>query len=173
MNNRVFIGLGSNIHDRSAYLKKGLQAMINDSAVKIVNFSSVYETEPVGYTDQEPFLNMVVEVKTTYTPFELLKVILAIEKSLGRKRDIKWGPRTLDLDILLFNQENIETEELLVPHPRMSDRAFVMIPLMEIDGELSINGVKVQQIVNERIDRDGVQLWKRKNGEDVFELFAN
>lgn len=173
MINRAFIGLGSNIQDRSAYLKGGIQALAEHPDIQVVNYSSIYETEPVGYTDQDSFLNMVVEINTDLTPAKLLQIILNMERGLGRKRELKWGPRTLDLDILIYNQENIEDEELIVPHPRMSERAFVMIPLMEIDPELSIKGVMIKHIVNELKDRDGVQIWKQKSGEDVYELFAN
>ncbi|KAA0543688.1 2-amino-4-hydroxy-6-hydroxymethyldihydropteridine diphosphokinase [Bacillus sp. BGMRC 2118] len=173
MKNYAFIGLGSNIQDRLGYLKGATQALFNHSEIEIVNFSSIYETEPVGYTDQDSFLNMVLEVRTSLSAFDLLHTILRIEQDLGRKREIRWGPRTLDLDILLYNQENIEDEQLIVPHPRMSERAFVMLPLMEVTPELTIKGVMISHIVNELKDRDGVQIWKQKSGEDVFELFAN
>jgi 2-amino-4-hydroxy-6-hydroxymethyldihydropteridine diphosphokinase len=173
MNHRVFIGLGSNIQDRTTYLKGALESLMKVRNIEIVNFSSIYETDPVGFTEQDPFLNMVVEITTNQSPLETLQITQDIEKSFGRKREIKWGPRTLDLDILLFNQENIETEELTVPHPRMCDRAFVIIPLMEIDNELVIQGYNIIDIYTGIKDRDGVQTWKQKSGEDVFGLFAN
>ncbi|MBM6616077.1 2-amino-4-hydroxy-6-hydroxymethyldihydropteridine diphosphokinase [Bacillus suaedaesalsae] len=173
MNNRAFIGLGSNIQDRLGFLRIAIQTLSEHPEIQVVNYSSIYDTDPVGYTDQDSFLNMVVEINTNLPPDELLKTILEVERQLGRKRELKWGPRTLDLDILMYNQENIEDEELIVPHPRMSERAFVMIPLMEIDPELSIKGVMIGHIVNELKDREGVQIWKQKSGEDVFELFAN
>lgn len=88
----------------------------------MTDISSIYETDPVGYTDQDLFLNMAAAVKTSLSPFELLDLTQRIEKELGRKRDIRWGPRTADLDILLYNRENIETEQLIVPHPRMHER---------------------------------------------------
>ena len=130
----------------------------------MVSTSSIYETEPVGYTEQASFLNMVVKVETDFTPFELLETTLTIEEELGRKRELKWGPRTLDLDILMFNQENIKSEKLTVPHPRMQERAFVMVPLKEI---------AIEKVLPAIPDGEGVRIWKRKNGEDVFALFEN
>lgn len=139
-------------------------------AIQLVNLSSVYETDPVGYEDQDLFLNMVIKVQTNLSAMELLETCLKIELELGRIREIKWGPRTLDLDILTFNQENIESEKLNVPHPRMLERAFVLVPLVEIDQNLRLPGVDkpLNILLNELPDKEGVRLWKRKNGEDVF-----
>src|SRR5699024_9592520 len=94
--------------------------------------SSIYETAPVGFIDQADFLNMVIEVETRLSPIELLDVCQEIELRLGRERVIRFGPRTIDLDILLYNQENLETERLSIPHVRMHERAFVLVPLAEI-----------------------------------------
>jgi 2-amino-4-hydroxy-6-hydroxymethyldihydropteridine diphosphokinase len=102
---------------------------------------------------------------------ELLEVCLKIELELGRKREIKWGPRTIDLDILTFNQENIESEKLTVPHPRMLERAFVIIPLLEIYKEKKCSEINklLEASLEELPNKEGVRIWKRKNGEDVFE----
>jgi 2-amino-4-hydroxy-6-hydroxymethyldihydropteridine diphosphokinase len=102
---------------------------------------------------------------------ELLDLCLKTELELGRKREIKWGPRTIDLDILTYNQENIETEKLIVPHPRMLERAFVIIPLLEInqDNKLSEIDKLLEASLEELPNKEGVRIWKRKNGEDVFE----
>lgn len=139
-------------------------------AIQLVNLSSIYETDPVGYEDQDLFLNMVIKVKTSLTAIGLLDICLKTENELGRKREIKWGPRTVDLDILTFNQENIESEKLIVPHPRMLERAFVLVPLVEIDQNLRLPGVDepLNILLNELPDKEGVRIWKRKNGEDVF-----
>jgi 2-amino-4-hydroxy-6-hydroxymethyldihydropteridine diphosphokinase len=136
----------------------------------LVNYSSIYETDPVGYEDQDLFLNMVIEIQTGLTAMELLDLCLRTELELGRKREILWGPRTIDLDILTFNQENIENEKLIVPHPRMLERAFVLIPLLEIihDSQLKISQLLVSSL-EELPNQEGVRIWKRKNGEDVFE----
>jgi 2-amino-4-hydroxy-6-hydroxymethyldihydropteridine diphosphokinase len=149
--------------DRYSFLKMAVRSLKDNSQLKLVNYSSIYETDPVGYEDQDLFLNMAVEVKTVMTAQELLDVCLAIENELGRKREIRWGPRTIDLDILLYNQENIETETLIIPHPRMQGRAFVMVPLLEMTSTLPFSLEKTPE-------SEGVRIWKRKNGEDVFEL---
>ena len=163
MENTAYISLGTNMGDRYSFLKMAVRSLKDNSQLKLVNCSSIYETDPVGYEDQDLFLNMAVEVKTVLTAQELLDVCLAIEKDLGRKREIRWGPRTIDLDILLYNQENIETETLIIPHPRMQERAFVMVPLLEMTSTLPFSLEKTPE-------SEGVRIWKRKNGEDVFEL---
>ncbi|WP_160725654.1 2-amino-4-hydroxy-6-hydroxymethyldihydropteridine diphosphokinase [Bacillus sp. USDA818B3_A] len=175
MENTAYISLGSNIGNRYDNIVNAINQLIGYSTVKVVNFSSIYETDPVGYEDQDLFLNMVIKVQTSLTAMELLDTCLNIEKELGRKREIKWGPRTIDLDILTFNQENIESEKLTVPHPRMIERSFVVVPLVEIDQNLRLPGVDkpLNIIVNELPDKEGVRLWKRKNGEDVFEPFES
>jgi 2-amino-4-hydroxy-6-hydroxymethyldihydropteridine diphosphokinase len=171
MGNSAFISLGSNMGIRYDYLMNAIRLLINYPGIQLVNYSSVYETDPVGYEEQDLFLNMVIEIKTEYTAQELLDICLKIELELGRKREIKWGPRTIDLDILLYNQENIETEKLTVPHPRMLERAFVMIPLLEIRHDILIPEMEkpFETYLNELPNKEGVRIWKRKNGEDVFE----
>jgi 2-amino-4-hydroxy-6-hydroxymethyldihydropteridine diphosphokinase len=168
--NTAFIALGSNIGNRYDNIVQAIERLKSDSAIRLVNLSSIYETDPVGYEDQALFLNMVIKVQTNLNAMELLEICLKIELELGRKREMKWGPRTLDLDILTFNQENIESEKLVVPHPRMTERAFVLVPLVEIDQNLRLPGVDkpLNILLNELPDKEGVRLWKRKNGEDVF-----
>ena len=169
MKNDAFIGLGSNLGDRYRYLQRAVEMIDSHEQIELVSTSSIYETDPVGYTEQDPFLNMAIHVKTSLSAHALLDVLNEIEHELGRKREIKWGPRTLDLDILLYNRESINTEKLTVPHPRMLERAFVMVPLLEIEsaplpgrqGGISIS------------DKEGVRIWKQKNGEGAFALFEN
>jgi 2-amino-4-hydroxy-6-hydroxymethyldihydropteridine diphosphokinase len=164
--NTAFIALGSNIENRYNYLANAIQLLNKDPEIEMVNFSSIYETDPVGYEDQDLFLNMVVKISTDYTANELLQFCLKTELELGRKREIKWGPRTIDLDILLYNQENIETENLMIPHPRMIERAFVMVPLLEIEPDIFFPAMEE---LHEIFNKEGVRVWKQKNGEDVFE----
>lgn len=173
--NTAYLALGSNLGDRFDNLKQAIRALANEKDIYVVNTSSIYETEPVGYVDQEPFLNMVIQVETGLSPIELLKLSLKIENDLGRIREIKWGPRTLDLDILMYNQENIETEELIVPHPRMHQRAFVLIPLLEINHHIHVPSIEkpLKLWVENLPDKEGVRIWKRINGEDVFALFES
>ena len=136
--NTAYLSLGSNMGDRSNFLKTALETLVSAYPIELVNVSSIYETDPVGYTDQDLFLNMVVQVKTELSPIELLDACSETEIELGRKREIHWGPRTIDLDILLFNEENMITERLVIPHPRMFERAFVIIPLLEISPEIKL-----------------------------------
>ena len=170
MENTAYISLGSNIGNRYDNLVNAINQLVSYPVIRLVNISSVYETDPVGYVDQDLFLNMVIKVQTSLSALELLDLCLKIEVELGRKREIKWGPRTIDLDILTFNQENIESEKLHVPHPRMLERAFVLVPLVEIDENLRLPGVDkpLNILLDELPDKEGVRLWKRKNGEDVF-----
>lgn len=136
--NKSYIALGTNIEPRADYLNRALNLLENYEEIKTQKKSSIYETEPVGYVNQAHFLNMVISVKTTLSAVQLLDVCQDIERQLGRERTIQNGPRTIDLDILAYNQEVIRTDRLTVPHPRMGDRAFVLVPLIEIAPRLSI-----------------------------------
>jgi len=149
--NQAFIALGTNIEPREGYLNQALELLAEDKKMEILNQSSIYQTVPVGYTDQPDFLNMVIEIKTSYMAIDLLNACQEIEQSLGRKRTIRFGPRTIDLDILLYNQENRHSERLIIPHPRMHERAFVLTPLGEISPDLYIPkvGKHVVDLINE------------------------
>lgn len=156
MRNQVYISLGTNIGEREQHLVKAIQLLRKNSKIKLTNISSIYETDPVGYTEQSRFLNMVVEIQTSYQPLELLTKTQEIEAKLGRVRDIRWGPRIIDLDILLYNQENSKMDRLIIPHPRMHERAFVLIPLNEIAPQLNIPpwNKRVVDFINELPETD-------------------
>lgn len=175
MENYAYIALGSNIGDRFYYLREAVKMLDSHEHISVVATSSIYETEPVGYVHQGKFLNMVIKIYTSLSPFALLDVTQKIEQNFGRKREMRWGPRTLDLDILLYNHENIETEQLTIPHPRMTERAFVMIPLLELNRDIHIPNVTQHLLclVDRLPDKEGVRVWKQKNGEDVFALFES
>ena len=126
----VFLGLGSNKGDREGNIENALSQLKNYGSLRKV--SSLYETEPVGYLRQQWFLNCVVKLKTGLTPSELMMAIKSIEKSLGKRIVRKNGPRTIDIDILLFGIKRIKTKEMEVPHPRFHERAFVLVPFAEI-----------------------------------------
>lgn len=129
---RAFLGLGSNMGDRLAMLRWALQELPD-----VVAVSGVYETEPLGGPDgQGPYLNAVVELDTDLSPRELLEVALALEAAAGRVRNVRWGPRPLDVDVLLVGDQVVEEEDLVVPHPRMLGRRFVLAPLAELAPEL-------------------------------------
>lgn len=128
----VYLSIGTNMGERYENLQQAVALLREKENIEVVRVSSVYETAAVGYTDQADFLNIAVHLKTDASSTEMLKICQSIEQELGRVREFRWGPRIIDLDILLYNQENIETENLLVPHPRMYERAFVLVPLVEI-----------------------------------------
>lgn len=175
MDNIAYLSIGSNMGNRLKAFQRAIQLLDKINAIRVVASSSIYETDPVGYTNQACFLNAVIKISTSLQPEDLLQTCLLIEKKLGRKREIRWGPRTLDLDILLYNQENIETESLIVPHPRIQERAFVIIPLMELDPNIKLPNVNaaLDDILNQIPDKEGVRLWKQQNGDDVFALFES
>lgn len=140
MLNIAYIGLGSNLGDKKANIKKALELLDTSTGVRVKKVASLYRTAPLGYTGQDWFLNTVAELETGLSPRELLSLLLDIEERLGRVRTIRWGPRTVDLDLLLFGREEIDTPDLIVPHPRMSERAFVMVPLAELKPEITVPG---------------------------------
>jgi 2-amino-4-hydroxy-6-hydroxymethyldihydropteridine diphosphokinase len=171
-----FLSLGSNIGDRETYLQDALNHLQQHPEIEIEQLSSIYETDAVGNVDQAPFLNMVVEGKTTLNATALLRTTQKIEQELGRRRVIHWGPRTIDLDILMYNNESVAEQHLVIPHPRMSERAFVLIPLAEIAPDKTIPGeTKTIRELAYSVQGEGVFKWKTmfKNGEGVFELSEN
>lgn len=135
----AYIGVGSNIGDRIGYVQQA-HCLLNDTeGICVIDSSSLYETEPVGYKDQEWFINAVLKVETALSPEELMNQCLRIEKQLGRVRDNnspKNGPRTLDLDVLFYDNEVICSEMIEIPHPRMHQRACVLVPFLELDSDL-------------------------------------
>ena len=130
---RALIGLGSNMNDRLQLLQRAVKRLGEVSGIRLIDASSVYETEPVGPTDQPWFLNAVAAVDTSLSPVTLLDQTQAIERALGRQTTYRWGPRTIDLDILLYGDMQVKTATLMIPHAELCHRAFVMIPLLELD----------------------------------------
>jgi len=147
---QAFLSLGSNVGDREAQLLEALERL-EAAGIHILRRSSIYETEPQDLPDQPWFLNLVVEVKTELFPRLLLARIQAIELGMGRKRAVSKGPRPIDIDILLFGDFVIGTRELQVPHPRMSERRFVLEPLAELAPDLRhpVNGKTVREMLSE------------------------
>ena len=132
LNNIVYIGIGSNLGDKRNFCLKAIECLKNHPQIQIEKTSSFYQSEPLGPLNQDWFVNAVIKIKTSLTPQNLLDVLQKVEKQFFRKRDIPWGPRTIDLDILFFNREIIQNENLQIPHPQAHNRSFVLIPLMEI-----------------------------------------
>ena len=130
---RAHVALGSNLGDRMATLDAAVRAMDADEQTHVMAVSQVYETEPSGGPEQGPYLNAVAVLETDRSPRELLALLLATEDGLGRVRGERWGPRTLDLDLLLYDGPPIDSPELTVPHPRAKERAFVLVPLVDAD----------------------------------------
>jgi 2-amino-4-hydroxy-6-hydroxymethyldihydropteridine diphosphokinase len=130
----ICLGLGSNVGDREGNIRAAVARLAAWPGVAVERVSSLYETAPVGYTDQPDFLNAAVRVATTLAPRELLAACLAVERSLGRVRHERWGPRTIDVDILFYDDVALDTEELTLPHPRLAERCFVLVPLAEVAG---------------------------------------
>lgn len=128
--NKAYLSLGSNLGDREKFLKKAISEI--KKIAKIIQKSKIYETSPVGYKNQGDFLNMVIKIETDINPQELLKKIQKIEKDLGRERKIKNGPRTIDIDILIYENTIVDEPDLKIPHPRMYERKFVLVPLLEL-----------------------------------------
>ena len=131
----VFLSLGSNVGERQAQLAEAIERL-EAAGVQVIRKSAVYETEPQDLRDQPWFLNLVLEVETKLSPIQLLTAIQAIEESMGRKRDVPKGPRSIDIDILLYGVAIVETEDLQIPHPRLAQRRFVLEPLAELAPDL-------------------------------------
>lgn len=173
--NSVYLSIGTNIGNRLANLQQAVKLLMDTTAVQVQAVSSIYETAAVGFTDQADFLNIAVHVETTLNPYEMLDVCQAIENELGRVREFRWGPRVIDLDILLYNHENIEAENLIVPHERMFERAFVLIPLTEI-APLPTNSYLLRALKEkEMLDckKEGVKKWKSVGGVEEFVLLES
>lgn len=132
---RAFLGMGSNLGDRRAILRAAVAAIPEVAAV-----SPVYETEPVGGPEQGPFYNIVVELETERSPRELLELCEELEQAANRTRVIRWGPRTLDVDVLLVGELVVDEDDLEVPHPRMHQRNFVMVPLLDLFPQAEVAG---------------------------------
>lgn len=130
---RAFVGLGSNLGEREAMIRLALDDLARLPQTTLVRASSLYDTEPTGDVDQPNFLNAVAQLDTELTARQLLWNLLLIEKRLGRVRTQKWGPRTIDLDLLLFGSQVVEEDDLSVPHPELTRRSFVLVPLVELD----------------------------------------
>src|SRR5262249_34847168 len=130
---RATIGLGSNLGDREANLRQALEHLAQTPDTAVVRASSLYDTEPVGVEEQPHFLNAVAQLETQLSPQQLLWNLKLIERRLGRVRTQRWGPRTIDLDLLLYEDLVLDEDDLQIPHPELAKRSFVLVPLVELD----------------------------------------
>ena len=155
----AYIGLGANLGDRMTTLRMAIQRL--QTLGRIERVSSLYETEPVGYLEQPPFLNAVVALDTALAPAELVGALLGIERDLGRQRTFPNAPRTLDLDLLMVGNEVLDTPDLTLPHPRLHERAFVLIPLAEIAPQLMLlgSGMTMPELLQTLPDQGGVEVF--------------
>lgn len=156
----IYLGLGSNLGDRESNLAKALDLL--SQKVKLEKISSIYETEPVGYSDQPWFLNLVCAGVTGLEPDDLLFCVKEIEGKLGRVSSFPNAPRPVDIDILFYDRLIIKTERLIIPHPRIEERAFVMIPLSEIAPKFvhPSRGKTIQELLSEMVDLHKVRRWR-------------
>lgn len=152
---QIFLSLGGNIGDPSASMANALKMLDSYNGVRVIHVSSVYRTPPWGKLDQPDFLNAVAELETSLSARDLLNACLSIELMLKRERHERWGPRLIDLDILLYGKSIVHEDGLHIPHPRMTERAFVLVPLMEIAPELVLDGREIGEILGE-IDCNGI-----------------
>lgn len=153
---RVYLGIGSNLGDRQANIEQALEEL--KKQVDILHVSAFYETEPVGYADQPWFLNVVLAGETSLAPRELLTFTQGVEQALKRVKTIRWGPRSIDVDILLYEGITLDTPELTIPHPRMTQRNFVLVPLAEIAPDLTLEGRPIGELLA-ALDGEEIRKW--------------
>jgi 2-amino-4-hydroxy-6-hydroxymethyldihydropteridine diphosphokinase len=156
---RVFIGMGSNLGDRVKYLQRALTELENLSQATVNNYSSIYETEPVGVKNQPLFMNMVVELNTLIRPDVLMCELKEIELRVGRTWTEHWGPREIDLDLLYYGGEMLNETTLQVPHPEISNRRFVLVPLKEIAAEFQdpLRHLSIEELLQRCSDTSSVR----------------
>jgi 2-amino-4-hydroxy-6-hydroxymethyldihydropteridine diphosphokinase len=161
----AYVGLGSNLGNRAGYLLLAVRGML-DAGLDVIRLSSIYETEPVDHEKQPPFLNMIAELRGSTLPAadQVLARLLRIEYALGRTRDVAKGPRTIDLDLLIFKEHQSDTEFLTLPHPRMAVRRFVLVPFAELVPALvhPVLGKPINELLALTKDRSKVVRWMPK-----------
>jgi len=162
MSNTTYIGIGSNQGDKYKNCTLAIENICACVSNRLIKRSSFYQTEPWGYREQDDFINLVVKIQTSFSPLELLFFLQGIEKKLRKKKNKKWGPRTIDLDILFYNDQKFESPQLTIPHPLLHQRGFVLLPLKEITPHL-IHPV-FNQTISQLLDR-------LSDGKRVIKLF--
>lgn len=151
----AYLGLGANLGDRLATLQQAVDLLNAQPSLGVEASSRVWETDPVGGPEQPDYLNVVVRVETELDPAELLAACQRVEEALGRVREVRWGPRTIDVDVLLFDDVAIDEPALSVPHPRMLERAFVLLPLLELDPDPMLPDGR--RVIEATVDTRGVR----------------
>ena len=158
---RAYLSLGSNVGDRVSHIRKACE-LLPAAGVEVRRVSSLYRTEPVDFSPQRWFINCVAEAETDLMPLRLLKALQSVERQLGRRPGIPKGPRPIDIDILFYDDQVVETEELIIPHPRLTEREFVLVPLDEIAPEMvhPVSGLTVRQMRDAITEKQGVFKWE-------------
>lgn len=151
----AYLGLGGNLGDPQAAMGAALRILDAEDGIEVIKVSSLYRTPPWGMTDQPDFLNAVAAIETTLSPRELLTACLDAERRLKRVRTERWGPRAIDLDILMFGDSHIDEEGLSVPHPRIAERAFVLVPILELAPDLTIGNLSLAEALG-TLDRNDI-----------------
>ena len=160
--NGVYLGLGSNKGNRERYLKKAIELISGFPDTNLLKISDIYETEPWGNKNQRRFLNLCLEIETALSPRKLLVMCQKTEQKLGRQRKEKWGPRIIDIDILLFGNLNVKEDNLIIPHPHIQKRPFVLVPLGDLNKQLKIKGKSVEEWLEIK-GNSGVKKWECKS----------
>nr|WP_321482769.1 2-amino-4-hydroxy-6-hydroxymethyldihydropteridine diphosphokinase [uncultured Cohaesibacter sp.] len=153
----VYLSLGGNIGDPAITIEDTLATLSSQRGVRVMSRSPYYITPPWGKTDQAEFINACALIKTSLPAHELLKVCLSVEKSMGRVRGAHWGPRIIDIDLLTYGDEVIDEDDLKIPHPFISERAFVLVPLRDLAPDFSLNGQSIDAML-ENLDVTGISL---------------
>ena len=154
---KAWLGLGSNLQQPVSQLKDALRRLGQLEGIEILEVSGLYRTPPWGDDQQDDFINAVVRIETDLGPVHLLHALQSIENEMGRQRSGRhWGPRLIDIDLLLYGDQQVQTEELELPHPRMHERAFVLIPLCELDKTVTIPGYGVAELLLKQLDSSGI-----------------
>lgn len=154
---KAWLGLGSNQQQPDAQIKRAITRLELAEGIDILKTSGLYRTPPWGDEAQDDFINAVVQIETNLDPIPLLHILQSIETNMGRRRrDRRWGPRLIDIDLLLYADQQIQSEELELPHPRMHERAFVLVPLCELDSSVKIPGHGVAGELLENLDTDDI-----------------
>lgn len=159
MKHITYIALGSNVGDKLLQCRKAISEILKIDRHRLLAQSSFYKTQPLGYTIQDWFVNGVIKLETELEAHELLRSLKALESRLGRRETIRWGPRTIDLDLLFFDDEKIHSEELVIPHPLLHERQFVLVPLTEIDPHLvhPVLGQTIRELLTQLKEDQGVE----------------
>lgn len=157
MSERVFLLLGSNVGDRTANISAAI-SLFKDHGIELVHSSRIYQSPPWGFKEQEAFLNQAVEIKTELEPEALLTQLKSIEEKTGRKLRRRWGPREIDIDILIYGNRQHHSKTLTIPHPELANRSFALVPLSEIDSSINVPGLgdNILSLLNQRADKSEI-----------------